>query len=167
MGAQAQLVPALALVVALQPIGIHALAGGMVGGEVQVVEAVQLAGDVVLLENFKAHGAERVVQVIAHLGDGVQAAAGGQDARHGDVEVGVHLGCLHLQLIAAVIQQLGQLGLCLVHRLAHLGTQGDVQLGQLLQQLGQLALLAQQQRLDLLQLRLSADGLDLGLALSQ
>ena len=139
----------------------------MVGREVQVIEAVQLAGDIVLLENFKAHGAERIVQVVAHLGDGVQTAAGGQNARHGDIEVGIHLRRLHLQLIAALVQQLGQLGLGLVHRLAHLGTQGNVQLGQLLQQSRQRALLAQQQRLDLLQLRLTADALDPGAPLGQ
>ena len=139
----------------------------MVGREVQIVEAEQLAGDVVLLVDLKAHGAEGVVQVVAHLCDGVQTAAGGQYARHGDVEVGVHLGRLHLQLIAARIQQLSELGLGLVHRLAHLRTQGHVQLGQLLQQLCQAALLAQQQRLDLLQLRLGADGLDLGFALGE
>ena len=167
MGPQAQLVPALALVVSGQPVGVHALPGGMVGREVQVVEAVQLAGDVVLLIDLKAHGAEGVVQVVAHLGNGVQAAAGGQYTRHGDIEVGIDLGRLHLQLVAALIQQLGQLGLGLIHRLAHLRTQGHVQLGQLLQQLRQAALLAQQQRLDLLQLRLGADGLDPGPALGE
>ena len=164
---QAQLVPALAAVVALQPIGVHAFPGGMVGREVQVIEAVQLAGDIILLKDLKAHGTECVVQIVAHLGDGVQPAAQRLDARHGDIEIGIHLRGLHLQLAAPLIQQLRQLSLDLIDGLAHLGTQGNVQLGQLLQQLGQRALLAQQQRLDLLQLRLGADGLDLGLALCQ
>ena len=160
MGTQAQLVPALALVVPGQPVGVHALAGGMVGREVQVVEAVQLAGDVVLLEDLEAHGAEGVVQVVAHLGDGVQAAAEGHGARHGDVEVGIHLGGLHLQLVTPRVQQGGQLSLHLIDGLAHLRAQGHVQLGQLLHQLRQAALLAQQRRLDVLQLRLADDGLD-------
>ena len=143
-----------------QPVGVHALAGGVVGREVQVVEAVQLAGDVVLLEDLEAHGAEGVVQVVAHLGDGVQAAAEGHGARHGDVEVGIHLGRLHFQLVTPRVQQGGQLTLHLIDGLAHLRTQGYVQLGQLLHQLRQAALLAQQRRLDVLQLRLADDGLD-------
>ena len=167
MGPQAQLLPAFPLVVTLQPVGVHALAGGMVGGKVQVVEAVQLAGDVILLIDLEAHGAEGVVQVVAHLGDGVQPTAEGQRPGHGDVEVGGDLRCLHLQLVPALLQQLRQLALGLVHSLAHLRTQGHVQLGQLLQQLRQAALLAQQQRLDLLQLRLTADALDPGAPLGQ
>ena len=137
----------------------------MVGREVQVIEAVQLAGDIILLKDLKAHGAEGVVQIVAHLGDGVQPAAQRLDARHGDIEIGVYLRGLHL--VAPLIQQLRQLGFDLIDGLAHLGTQGNVQLGQLFQQLSQRALLTQQQRLDLLQLRLGADGLDLGLALCQ
>ena len=129
VGPQAQLVPALALVVALQPIGVHALPGGVVGGEVQVVEAVQLAGDVGLLEDLEAHGPERVVQVVAHLGDGVQAAGQGGGAGDGDVEVRVHLGGLQLQLLPLGFQQLRQLGLGLVHGLAHLRPQAYVQPG--------------------------------------
>ena len=167
MGPQAQLFPALALVVAIQPIGVHALPGGVVGGEVQVVEAVQLAGDVGLLEDLEAHGPERVVQVVAHLGDGVQAAGQGGRTGHGDVEVRVHLGGLQLQLLPLGLQQLRQLGLGLVHGLAHLRPQAYVQPGQLLQKPRQGALLAQQQALDLLQLAFAAGGLDLLLPLQQ
>ena len=167
MGPQAQLVPAFALVMARQPIGVHALAGGMVGGEVQVVEAVELAGDVILLKDLKAHGTEGVIQVVAHLGDGVQTTAEGHGAGDGDVKVRVHLGGLHLQLVTALVQQSGQLSFHLVDGLAHLGSQGYVQLGQLLHQLGQAALLAQQRGLDVLQLRLGGDGDDALLALGQ
>ena len=145
---------------ARQPIGVHALAGGMVGGEVQVVEAVELAGDVILLKDLKAHGTEGVIQVVAHLGDGVQTTAEGHGAGDGDVKVRVHLGGLHLQLVTALVQQGGQLSFHLVDGLAHLRAQGYVQLGQLLHQLGQAALLAQQRGLDVLQLRLGGDGGD-------
>ena len=68
---------------------------------VLVVEAVQLAGDVVLLEDLEAHGAEGVVQVVAHLGDGMQAAAEGHGARYGDVEVGIHLGELQPETLGS------------------------------------------------------------------
>ena len=154
VGAQAELVPALALVMARQPIGVHALPGGMVGGEVQIVETVELAGDVVLLVDFKAHGAEGIVEVIAHLGDGVQPSGGRQIAGDGDVEVRVNLGSLQLQVVSVLLDELGELGLGLVHSLAHLRTQGNIQLGHLLQQRRQAALLAQNGGLDILQLRL-------------
>ena len=132
----------------------------MIRREVQIVEAVQLTGDVVLLVDLEAHGAESVVQVVAHLGDGVQAAAEGQRARHGDVEVRVDLRGLHLQLVTPRVQQGGELALYLIHRLAHLRSQRHIQLGQLLHQLRQAALLAQQCGLDVLQLRFTADRLD-------
>ena len=167
VGTQAELIPALALVVALQPVGVHALTGGVVGGEVQIVEAVQLAGNVGLLKDLEAHGAEGVVEVVAHLGDGVQATGRRQDAGDGDIEVRRYLGGLQLQLLPPLIQQRRQLGLGLIHRLAHLRPQGGVQLGQFLQQPRQAALLAQQQGLDLLQLRFAADGGDAVLALLQ
>ena len=139
----------------------------MVGREVQVVEAVQLAGDVVLLEDLEAHGAEGVVQVVAHLGDGVQAAGQGGRTGHGDVEVRVHLRRLQLQLLPLGFQQLRQLGLGLVHGLAHLRPQTHVQPGQLLQKARQRSLLAQQQALALLQLAFAAGGADLLLPLLQ
>ena len=167
VGTQAELIPALALVVALQPVGVHALTGGVVGGEVQIVEAVQLAGNVGLLKDLEAHGAEGVVEVVAHLGDGVQAPGRRQDAGDGDIEVRRYLGGLQLQLLPPLIQQRRQLGLGLIHRLAHFRPQGGVQLGQFLQQPRQAALLAQQQGLDLLQLRFAADGGDAVLALLQ
>ena len=126
----------------------------MVGGKVQIVEAVQLAGDVVFLVNFKAHGAEGVVKVVAHLGDGVQAAGGGQEAGHGDVKVRVNLRSLQLQVVSVLLDKLRQLRLGLVHGLAHLRTQCHIQLGNLLQQRRQAALLAQDGGLDVLQLRL-------------
>ena len=120
---------------------------GMVGREVQVVEAVQLAGDVGLLEDLKAHGAERIVQVVAHLGDGVQTAGRGAECPARRCRSpGSTSDAFIFSSSRRWLQQLGQLGLGLVHRLAHLGTQGNVQLGQLLQQSRQRALLAQQQR---------------------
>ena len=96
VGAQAELIPALAFVMAREPIGVHTLPGGMVGGEVQIIEAIELAGDVVLLVDLKAHGAEGVIEVVAHLGDGVQTAGGGQVAGDGDVKIRVDLGGLEL-----------------------------------------------------------------------
>ena len=53
-----------------------------------------------------------------------------------------------------LLDKLGELGLGLVHGLAHLRTQGNIQLGHLLQQRRQAALLAQNGGLDVLQLRL-------------
>ena len=158
--AQAELVPALTLVVPLEPVGIHAFTGGMVRGEVEVIEREQLAGDVALLIDLKAHGAERVVQVIAHLRDGVQAARERTDAGHGDVKVGRDLGSLHLQLRAALVDQLSQLRLRVVDGLAHLGADGRVELRQLLEQLRQRTLLAEQDSFDLLQLGLTLDRRD-------
>ena len=152
VGTQAELIPALALVMTGQPVGVHALPGGMVGGEVQVVEAIELAGNVVLLVYFKAHGAEGVVEIVAHLGNGVQAACGGQKAGNGDIEVRVNLGSLQLQVVSVLLDKLGELGLGLIHGLAHLRTQGHIQLGHFLQQCRQAALLAQNGGLDVLQL---------------
>lgn len=97
----------------------------------------------------------------------MQTTAEGHGAGDGDVKVRVHLGGLHLQLVTALVQQSGQLSFHLVDGLAHLGPQGYVQLGQLLHQLGQAALLAQQRGLDVLQLRLGGDGGDALLALGQ
>ena len=97
----------------------------------------------------------------------MQATGRRQDAGDGDIEVRRYLGGLQLQLLPPLIQQRRQLGLGLIHRLAHLRPQGGVQLGQFLQQPRQAALLAQQQGLDLLQLRFAADGGDAVLALLQ
>lgn len=91
----------------------------------------------------------------------------GGGAGDGDVEVRVHLGGLQLQLLPLTLQQLRQLGLGLVHGLAHLRPQAHVQPGQLLQKARQGALLAQQQALDLLQLAFAAGGADLLLPLLQ
>ena len=53
-----------------------------------------------------------------------------------------------------LLNELGKLGLGLVHGLAHLRAQGNIQLGYLLQQRRQVTLLAQNGSLDVLQLRL-------------
>ena len=100
--AQAELFVCGAAVVACNPIGVHALAGGVVRREIQLVERVKLARDVILLEDLKAHGAERVVQIVAHLGDGMQRAARRQDAGHGAVEVRGNLGSLQLQFLSLI-----------------------------------------------------------------
>ena len=167
VGTQAQAVAAAALLVAFNPIGVHALAGRMIGREVQLVKAVQLAGNIVFLKDLKAHGAERVVQIIAHLGNGVQAAAEGTDARHGNIKVGGHLGGFHFQFVAALVDQGGQLALDLIDSLAHFRTHRHIQLGQFLEHFRQGTLLTQQEGFDILQLGLILRGLDFLLALKE
>ena len=137
-------------------IGILAAEGaGEVIGVEQNPAAVRDA-----IRNARLNRVKNIRFVAADATAWMQAAAEGHGARYGDVEVGIHLGGLHLQLVTPRVQQGGQLSLHLIDGLAHLRAQGYVQLGQLLHQLRQAALLAQQRRLDVLQLRLADDGLD-------
>ena len=96
VGTQAELLVGASAVMPRDPVGIHALPGRMVRREIQLVKSVQLTGNLVLLKDLKPHRPERVVQIVAHLGNGMEAAAGGHDARNRTVKVRGNLGCLQL-----------------------------------------------------------------------
>ena len=81
-------------VMAGKPVRIHALTGRMVLREIQLIERIQLACDVVLLINLKSHGAKRVIEVVAHLRNRMKSSVHRHNARYAAVEIRRNLGCL-------------------------------------------------------------------------
>ena len=160
VGTQAQLLVRVAGVMSFQPVGIHALPRRMGGRKVQCIECGELTGDVIALEDLESHGAERVVQVIAHLGDGMKSACEGLRSRYGPVEVGRDLGALQFQFIPSRVDKLAERVLRLVDRLPEFPAFLRKEIRQFLHQLGQLTLLAQKVCLDVLKVDFAPGGED-------
>ena len=135
----------------------------MVLGEIELVKSIQLTGDIVLLENLKSHGAEGIIEVIAHLCDGVKAAAQRQIARYGTVKIRRHFGSFQLQFHPLVVDQFCNMVLGLVQHFSHLGTKSCIEIGELFHHHAQRTLFAHKSSLDTLQLALASCLFDLSL----
>ena len=159
---ETKLVVSRARIVSLEPIGVHALTCGVVRREIQIVERVVFACDLGAREHLKAHRAKGVVEVVAHLCDGVKSADLGLKAGDGAVEVCGDLGCLELESLASALDLLAEKRLDVVDSLTHLGAERDVKLGDLLEKLGDASLLTEKRALYLLKLGFGLCRFDLG-----
>ena len=123
---QAQPVAAAPGVVPGEPVRVHALARRVLRREVEIVERVKLAGDLGLLKNFKAHRAEGVVQVVAHLSDRVKRATARRSPGDGEVEVRRYRRGGKAYRLPARLDQRREMIFQLVRRPPHFGTDRSV-----------------------------------------
>ena len=142
MGAKAELLVCASAVMAFQPVGIHALPGRMVGRKVQFIERIHLTCDLILFKNLKSHGAERIVQVIAHLRDRMKSPAGRKNPRNRAVKIGGYFRSFQLQLHSLFIDQFLDLVLRLIQQFSHFRTNGYVQRRDIFHQKAECSLLS-------------------------
>ena len=144
--------------------GVAPLAGRMVLRRVELCEVI--FGKLYLrsLEYFKAHADKNVLYLVENVIHGVLVADRGLAARHGDIHglaLEPALKEAGLNVAAALVQPLLKLGADLVCKLAHDGALLRGELAHLLENGGQLALLAEipdAQGLKLLRLLSLRDG---------
>ena len=158
---QAELIVCRTGIVSLEPIGIHALASGMVGREVKIVECVIFACYLRTRKYLKAHRTECIVKIIAHLSYGVKSTYLGLKSGDSAVKVCGDLGSLKLECLASALYLLSKEALNVVDCLSHFGTERNVKLGDLLKKLGDASLLSEKRALYLLQLSLRLCRFDL------
>ncbi len=134
VGTQAELFVRASLIMALQPVGIHAFPGRMVRREIQLVKGVHLACDLVLLEDLESHGTEGIVQVVAHLRDRMQPALPWKDSGNRTVKIRRHFRGFQLQIRPLCVNPFRDLPLCLVEPCSHFGAKLRNQIRKLLHQ---------------------------------
>ncbi len=134
------------LVLFVEVEGVLPVAGGMALFRVQTIEVVGGKLDLGALGDGEAHADEDLLGLADDLVQGMRTADADLFARHGNVRgLGgeTHLERLFAQRAAAVLNGLGELLADLVCQLTHNGTLLGGELSHLLEQSGELALLAQ------------------------
>ena len=161
VGTQTKLFVCRTRIVSLQPIGIHTLTRGVIGREIQIIKSVIFTCDLGTREDLKAHGTECIVQVIAHLCDGMKTADLGLKAGNRTVKILGNGGRLELYRLASALDLLGEEIFDVVDSLSHFRAKRNVKLRDLLEKLGNASLLSEKRSLYLLKLSLGLCGFDL------
>ena len=123
----------------VQKEGVLRVAGGMIGGSVEGVEAVTLALDLRAVGHGETDFAEAADDVLGDLGEWVLLAKRTAASRRGEVGGALRGGGGELEFLASSVERLGEFGLGQVDRLAGGGAFLLGQAAHLLEQSGELA----------------------------